>query len=147
MSRLALTRMLAPALLALVAMAGGAEAADSSAKPSAPYMDLQPIGFPAIIHGRLVNYVFADVRLMLGRNADAARLQDQEPFLRDALVRAATRTPFNPPQDGVHLDEPRLKAEVMRQANALLGPGKVLSVDIRSQTPQRRSGVPGGLQP
>ena len=84
---------------------------------------------------------------MRGRGADAAKLQDQEPFLRDALVRAATRTPFNPPQDGVHLDVPRLKAEVLREASVQLGWGKVVSVDIRSQTPRRQTGVPGAVSP
>ena len=122
-------------------------ASQSSAKPTQPYMDLQPIGFPAIVRGRLVNYIFADVRLTLGRGVDAARLQEQEPILRAALGRAATRTPFNPPQDGVHLDTPRLKAELLRIAAAQLGPGKVVAVDIRSQTPQRRMDVPGGAQP
>ena len=134
--------------LGLAAFGGVARAEpQSSAKPAEPYIDLQPIGFPAVVHGRLVNYIFADIRLTLGRGVDAARLQDQEPFLRDAIVRAAAHTPFNPPQDGVHLDEPRLKAEVMRQAASQLGPGKVVSVAIRSQTPQRRQGVPGGAQP
>ncbi len=133
--------------LGVAILAGGAQATDSPAKPSAPYLDLQPIGGPAIVHGRLVNYIFVDVRLMLGRGADAAKLQDQEPFLRDAVVRAATRTPFNPPQDGVHLDVPRLKAEVLREASVQLGPGKVVSVDIRSQTPRRQTGVPGAVSP
>ena len=122
-------------------------APQSSAKAAQPYMDLQSIGFPAVVHGRLVNYIFADLRLTLGSGVDAAKLQEQEPFLRDTLVRAATRTPFNPPQDGVHLDASRLKAELLRIAAAQFGPSKVVAVDVRSQTPQRRMGVPGGAQP
>ena len=139
------------AILALALMLVGGTASraapQSSAKAARPYMDLQPIGFPAIVHGRLVNYIFADVRLTLNVGVDAAKLQDEEPFVRDTLVRAATHSPFNPPQDGVHLDEARLKAEVLRIAAAQLGAGKVVSVDIRSQTPQRRTGVPGGARP
>ncbi len=133
---------------AFLTLAGPALAApESSAKPAQAYMTLQPVGLPAIIHGRLVNYIFVDLRLMVGRNVDAAKLQEHEPFLRDALVRAATHTAFNPPGDGVHLDEARLKAEVLKEATAELGPGKIVAVEVRSQTPQRRSGVPGGALP
>ncbi len=138
-------RRLAVLCLPALAMAGTVHAApQSSAKPAQAYMDLQPVGLPAIVHGRLVNYIFADVRLVLAKGVDVAKLQEHEPFLRDALVRAATRTPFNPPQDGVHLDEARLKAEMLRDAAGEVGPGKVTGVEIRSQTPQRRMGVPGG---
>ena len=118
--------------------------AQSAQKPTDPYLDLKTVGLPAIVHGRLVNYIFAEVRLTLGRGVDGAKLQEQEPYLRDKLVRVASHTPFNPPEDGVHLDEGRLKAEVMRDAVAQFGPGKVVSVEIRSQTPERRTGVPGG---
>ena len=140
-------RLITAVVLTLATASTSSAASQSSAKPAQPYMDLQPMGFPAVVHGRLVNYIFTDVRLTLSKGADAAKLQEREPFLRDALVRAATRTPFNPPQDGVRLDEPRLKAEVLRQAAAQFGPGKVVSVEIRSQAPQRRTGVPGGAQP
>ena len=140
-------RVIIAVTLALAAGSPSKSAPPSSAKASRPYMDLQPIGFPAVVHGRLVNYIFADIRMTLGSGVDAAKLQDQEPFLRDALVRAATRTPFNAPQDGMHLDERRLKAEVLRIAGGQLGPGKVVVVEIRSQAPQRQTGVPGGVQP
>ena len=141
-------RRLALLCIPALTLAGAAHSApESSAKPAQAYMNLQPIGFPAIIHGRLVNYIFADVRLVLAKGVDASKLPEHEPFLRDALVRAGTRTPFNPPQDGVHLDETRLKAEIMRDATAEVGPGKVIGVEVRSQTPQRRTGLPGGAQP
>ena len=131
-----------------LAVAAAAHAApEPSGKPAQAYMTLQPIGLPAIVHGRLVNYIFVDMRLMAAKGVDASKLQEHEPFVRDALVRAATHTPFNPPQDGVHLDEARLKAEVLKDAAAELGPGRIIAVEIRSQTPQRRSGVPGGALP
>ena len=134
-------------LMAVILSSGSAQAAESSGKPAAPYMTLQPIGLPAIVHGRLVNYIFVDFRLVLGKGVDPSHLQDREPFLRDALVRAATRTPFNLPDDGVRLDEGRLKAQVMRAVISEIGPGKISSVEILSQTPQRRTGVPGGATP
>ena len=140
-------RLIIAAILVLAAASAAQAAPDPSAAPAKPYMDLKPMGLPAVVNRRLVNYVFVDARLTFGKGVDAAKIQDQEPFLRDAVVRAATRTPFNPPQDGVHLDEGRLRAEIMKDAAAQLGPGKIASVEIRSQTPQRRTGVPGGDRP
>ena len=146
-------RRLPPALLALTLAAswgqgvGAAPAAGAADKSDQPFFDLQSIGLPAVVHGRLVNYVFVQVRLMLAKGVDASKLQGEEPYIRDALVRAATRSPFNPPEDGVHLQEGRLKAEVMREAVARLGPGKVAAVIIRSELPERRAGVPGGAAP
>ena len=128
--------------LILLSLAAGPEGA-SAGKPNQPYVDMQPIGFPAVLQGRLVNYVFVDLRLMLAPGVDASRLQIQEPALRDMVVRGAAHAPLNPPGDGLRLDEARLKAEVMKDAVARFGPGKVTAVVIRSQTPQRRTGVPG----
>ncbi len=133
------------ATLVMVASASVAHAADPPGdKPTQPYVDLQTIGVPAVVGGRLVNYVFIEMRLMLAKGVDASKIQSREPFLRDAFVRAATRTPFNPPGDGVHLQDVRLKAEMMRDAAAAVGPGKVVAVVLKSETPQRRTGVPGG---
>ena len=146
-------RRLPPALLALILAASwgsgvwAAPAAGASDKSEQSFFDLQSIGMPAVVHGRLVNYVFVQVRLMLAKGVDASKLQSEEPYIRDALVRAATRSPFNPPNDGVHLQDGRLKAEVMRDAIARLGPGKVVAVIIRSELPERRAGVPGGAAP
>ena len=129
-------------LIVLVALAASTGSAGTG-KPSQPYVDLQPIGFPVVLQGRLVNYVFADIRLLLAPGVDASKLQQQEPVLRDMLVREAAHVPLNPPDDGLRLDETRLRAEVMKDAVSRFGPGKVATVLVRSQTPQRRSGVPG----
>ena len=127
-----------------LALAPAARAAsEPSSKPVQPYVDLQAIGFPAVVSGRLVNYIFAEIRMNIAPGADAARIQQGEPILRDTLVHASARTPFNPPGNGVKLDRPRLMAEVMREAAAQFGPGKISSVVIRSETPQHRGGVPG----
>ena len=118
-------------------------APEPSSKPVQPYMDLQTVGLPAVVHGRLVNYIFVAIRLKIAPGVDASRLQQGEPFIRDALIHASARTPFNPPDNGVRLDEARLKVEVLKVAQARFGGGKVSGVEIRSQTPQRRAGVPG----
>ena len=58
------------------------------------YVELQPVGLPIVSGGRLVNYVFVYVRINLTSSANASRLREKEPFFRDAMVRAAHRTPF-----------------------------------------------------
>ena len=139
-----MVRSLAVASMCLVlAAAGSAHAAKEASKPGQPYVDLQTIGLPAVVHGRLVNYVFVQLRLAVAPGVDASKIQQGEPVLRDALVRAAARTPFNPAEDGVRLDDRRLEGAVMGYARAQFGPGKVVGVSVRSETPQRRTGVPG----
>ena len=138
-------RLILTPVLTLSMLAGVARAADTPGdKAVQPFINLQTMGLPAVVGGRLVNYVFVELKLTLAKGVDASKIQAQEPFLRDAVVRAATHTPFNPPADGVHLDQARLKAEVMKAAAAQLGPGKVVAVVVKSETPQRRTGVPGG---
>ena len=138
-------RTLATALFAagLLAAAPAQAAPEPSSKPVQPYVDLQTVGLPAVVRGRLVNYIFTEIRLKIAPGVDASRIQQGEPFLRDALIHASGRTPFNPPDNGVKLDDARLKAEVLRDVQAQFGPGKVSGVEIRSETPQRRFGVPG----
>src|SRR5258707_5675261 len=83
------------AALAASAVATQAWAADD--KP-APDMDravtLSPVAIPLIVDGQVINYIFLTVRVLLTPKADQFALRDKEPFFRDALVRAAYRTPF-----------------------------------------------------
>ena len=139
MKRPSLTAVLALSL----AIPGVASAGKPPAKPGGSYVDLQTIGLPAVVRGRLGNYIFAQLRLYVAPGVDASKIQQGEPVLRDALVHVAARTPFNPPDDGVRLDDARLKAEVMHDAQAQFGPGRVVSVKVQMETPQRRTGVPG----
>jgi hypothetical protein len=138
-------RRLATALSCLVlAQAGIASAAEPAKKPAEPdYFDLQPIGFPVISKGALVNYVFISFRLMLKPGQDAAKLREREPYLRDDLVRQGSRAPFNTPDNLVHLDDTRLKSATLASSRQFFGPGVVTGVQILTETPQRRTGLPG----
>jgi hypothetical protein len=118
-----------------------AEAPKKAAQPD--YFELQPIGFPVLSKGELVNYVFISFRLILKPGQDAAKLREREPYLRDALVREGSRTPFNPPDNMVKLDDKRLQAAAMAASLSTYGPGVVTSVQILTETPQRRTGLPG----
>lgn len=125
--------------------ASSAAAARASEKakqePVGQYVDLSPTALPVIENGRLRNYVFVSIRVVLTPRADPVRLKTKEPYFRDALVRAAHRTPFTVAGDLTRLDEARLKASLARDAAAIAGPGLVQAVEVLSQTPRRRTGL------
>ena len=76
-------------------------------------------------------------------SADMTRLRDKEPFFRDALVRAAHRTPFTRFDDYTKLDEAKLKAALLQAGNVIAGPGSIASSQIMpGGGPMRRNGLP-----
>jgi hypothetical protein len=135
------TALIAVALAAI--LAGGPTLA---AEPAAPATDqsvtLATVALPLVVDGQLANYVFVSVKLLLTPHADSLVLRDKEPYFRDALVRAAHRTPFVLRNDPNHLDDAKLKAAMYREAVALVGPGKIQGVVILSETPQHRRSAP-----
>jgi hypothetical protein len=129
--------------ISLAAMPAAAASAAEDEKPQiGQYVDLQPVALPIVIHGQLVNYVFAYVRVNLSGGADVIHLRTKEPFFRDALVREAHRTPFVVPSDWQRIDEAKLKAVMVRDASAIAGEGAVMSVVVTSQAPQHRVSTP-----
>jgi hypothetical protein len=119
-----------------VASEGGGEKAS---KTVGQYVDLQPVGLPVIVDGRLVNYVFVNVRLNLATGADNSRWRAKEPFFRDALVRLGYSSPFVVPGKYDRLDAAKLTASLNRAAVAITGPGVIRSVEVMSQTASHRA--------
>lgn len=119
---------------ALIFAAAAAPAAKT--EDSGQFVTVSPVAVPIILNGRLVNYVFVNIRIELAANANAPRLREREPYFRDALVRAAHRTPFTLPGDLTKVDEARLKAVMLREAQAIAGPGAVRAVQLVSQAPK-----------
>jgi hypothetical protein len=70
------------------------------------------------------------------------KLREKEPYFRDALVRAAHRTPFTKAGDYSAIDEAKLAAAIVREASAIAGRGVVRSVVVTSQSPQKRISTP-----
>lgn len=128
-------RILIAALLALTASAAAAEEGNKR-EEGGQNVTLSPVALPIVVDGRLVNYVFVTLRLDLAPLANVSKLREKEPYFRDALVRAAHRTPFTLPSDLTKIDEARLKATVMRDAATIAGPGAVRAVVIVSQAPK-----------
>jgi hypothetical protein len=137
--------MIAAALAAVAghALAAGRPPAKAAAsKVVGQYVDLQPVGLPIVVDSRLVNYVFVNVRLNLAANANTAKWREKEPFFRDALVRAAHRTPFTRLDDYQKIDADKLAAILMREAGAIAGEGVVRSAVVTSETSRYRVSTP-----
>jgi len=133
--------VIAAAPLALFA-AGARASEPKPERPSGQYVDLSPVALPIVVDGKVVNYVFVYARVNLSASADLQKLRTKEPFFRDALVRAGHRTPFTDPHDYFRVDEVKLKAAFLREAQAIGGSRDVVSVSVESQTPKRRTGIP-----
>jgi hypothetical protein len=133
-------------LLAVLPFALVAGSASASAPPKkgldGQYVDISPIALPIVLNGRLINYVFVQVRLNLTASADAPKIREKEPWFRDALVRAGHRTPFTKATDYTVIDEARMKAALMREAATITPARNLLSVVVVNQTPKQRNGLP-----
>ena len=133
--------MRALALLPLLLLLSGPARAADRPEP-AHYVDLSPLALPVIVQHRVRNYIFVYVRLHLTKQADPTIWQDKEPYFRDALVRAAHRTPFSLPDDWTRLDEAALRRSLFAEATKITGPNVITSVEVLKSTPQRRTLAP-----
>jgi hypothetical protein len=122
---------------ALALISTHALAAEDKPAPDADRaVTLSPVAMPIVVDGQVINYIFVTARVLLTPRADQFALRDKEPFFRDALVRAAYRTPFLLKGDFNRIDEAKLKAALFREATAIAGPGNVSGVVVVSQTAQ-----------
>jgi hypothetical protein len=135
---------------ATVALAGAA--ATAAATPAlassggktpeaAPALDIPGLGLPVIADGRIRNYVFVSLKLHIGGGKTPEQMRPKTAFFRDALVKAAHRTPFTVSGDWTRLDEGRMSAALIAAANTISGRGSVTRVEIVNQAPRRRSGM------
>lgn len=139
--------MLRRALIAALPLLAAAPAVASEEKKSekgdvGQYVDLASVALPIVVSGQLVNYVFVSVRVVLTSSANPSKLRTREPFFRDALVKAAHRTPFTNDADYATIDVPRLQAVMLREAIAIGGRENVKAISVLSQTPKQRVGLP-----
>ena len=107
-----------------------------------PFVNLSPIALPIAVDGRLINYVFVQLRLKLAPGADGAAMRAREPWFRDAIVRAGHRSPFTVATDYTRIDERRLLATLLKEARALGGAGSFSGAELLNQTPKQRSRLP-----
>lgn len=134
---------LAALLLSLLIAAPAQAAEDKKGEAPKPQtIALEAVALPVIVDGRLINYVFVSIRLDLTPRADGAAVRAKEQYLRDDLVRTGHRTPFTRLDDYTRVDERKVKAELMRYAPTVVGPGLIQSVTITKQVSQKLQTLP-----
>jgi hypothetical protein len=124
------------AVLAVATTANASEKKEKDDKVTQQYVAISPVALPVVVNNKVVNYVFVNVRIDLTASADSPRMREREPYFRDALVRAAHRTPFTLAGDYTKIDEARLKAAVMRDAVTIAGPNVIKGVQVLNQAPK-----------
>lgn len=134
--------LLAVASLASASPVGAAEHGDAKAEPAPLYVDIAPVALPVVYQGKLLNYVFVNVRVLLTKKADPLSVRTKEPFFRDALVKAGHRRPFTRLDDFTKIDEGALRAALTPEVVRIAGPQLVSGVQVMVQTPKRRTGLP-----
>ena len=140
-------RKLVPLALGLLIAVAPVEPVLAAETPPAPQtVALESVALPIIVDGRLINYVFCSIRLDLYPNADGAKVRAKEQFFRDDLVRMGHRSPFTRQDDYTRVDEAKVRAEVMRIAPGLVGPGLVRSATITRQSSQKLMTLPPSQQ-
>jgi hypothetical protein len=136
-------RSLVPLALGLVIAVAPVQPVLAADQPAGPQtVLLEAVALPVIVDGQLINYVFCSIRLDLFPNADGAKVRAKEEFFRDDLVRMGHRSPFTRKDDYTRIDEVKVKAELMRIAPSLVGPGMIRSVTIVRQTSQKLMTLP-----
>ncbi|OYX30235.1 MAG: hypothetical protein B7Y99_11985 [Caulobacterales bacterium 32-69-10] len=117
---------------------------DAEATSTDQDIDIAIVGLPVIIQGRLVNYVFTSVKLILAPGANLSAIRTKEPYFRDALVRAAHRTPFTLGTDPNKIDEVALRRVMLAEARRIAGAKNIVAVKVMNQQPKSRVRTPAG---
>ena len=124
------------------ALSGPALASPSAETPAQPAsFNLTGVGLPIIVGARVRNYIFVVLKLHQGQGHALDAVRAKEPYLRDALVRAGHRTPFVLADDWNQVDPEALSASLIRSADALIGKGAIIRVEVVSQAARRRTTV------
>lgn len=107
-------------------------------------LDLSGIGLPILRDGRVVNFVFIRARIVLKPGMTRPDIEAREPFIREALVRSAYRSPLNAPNDFMAVDPKVFDAMLLREARAVFGAKNVSSATLRDQKAQKLVYAPPG---
>jgi hypothetical protein len=120
------------AALPVLASEGG-----EAKKAGDPSVQLGSVAIPVMVDGRVANYLFLSIRINLNATANEAKLRQQEPYFRDALVRTASKISFGQPGKDYLLDEPRFKQVMMGEWSQIAGAKAIKSIDVLAQNPKR----------
>jgi hypothetical protein len=135
-------RIIVTLAIGLALLGVKARAAEEKKDPPPQTIQLETVALPIIVNGRLLNYVFVNIRLELMPKADGAAVRGKQQFFRDDLVRTGHRTPFVRMDDYTKVDEARVRAELMRAAPGIIGPGVLKNAVITKQVSQKNIVTP-----
>lgn len=139
-----MSRGLLLVLLILLAPSGTPAFAAAEKNPSVPNepnaelrLDVSGIGLPILRNGQVVNFVFVRARILLNPGLPRPEVDAREPFIREALIRSAYRTPLNAPNDFMAVDPKVFEAVLLREAKTVLGAKIARSAHLRDQRAQK----------
>lgn len=101
-----------------------------------PSVKMASVGIPVFKGHTVSNYLFLSIKINLTPKANEAKLRDMEPYFRDVLVKAASKTSFAQASRDDLLDEPRFTSAMMVEFTKVTGPGMIKSIEILSQSPK-----------
>jgi hypothetical protein len=133
MRKLALLLSLLASSFVTPALAAGG-AAPMKTEPTIP---LAPVAVPVTHDGRLVNYIFISIKVVLSPKADLITLSGKEPYFRDVLVRAAHRQNLMAAGDPNRVNEALVRSILMRETASFMDPRLIARVDIVRQDPRK----------
>jgi hypothetical protein len=112
-------------------------ASEAEKTAAAPSVQLGAVAIPAIVDGKIVNYLYLNVKVNLTSPVSESVLRAREPYFRDALIRAAYKTSFALPGHPTELDEARFKSAMMIAFTQIAGKNSIQSVEVVPKTPRK----------
>ena len=101
--------------------------------------DLTVVGLPVVVDDRIRNYIYVRLKLYVAAGTEPMSLRDEDPHIRDSLVRMAHRRPFTLPGELNRLNAGAMAGHVMATAARVCGRGIVTRVEVIGQQPQRNA--------
>lgn len=104
-------------------------------------VDIHTVGMPAFDkYGRLSNYLFVSVRLIVAEGVDPWRVRERSHVIRDAMIRAAHAESVADPDDPAKLDTERAREILTRGIAGAIDPDWIGRVEFLAVDTNR---IPG----
>mgnify|MGYP001599616092 CR=1 FL=1 len=82
-------------VLTVCAPAFAGEGGKDAKEAGDPFVQLAPVSIPVIQNGRVINYLFLNIKVNLTPKVTESKMRDMEPYFRDAVVRLSNKKSFN----------------------------------------------------